>query len=138
MHEEIATLVEELFRPIAPEMMVRIRHHNETYPRSDAQNSYFIQLSLDSKEDESFEDCSCSYFDMWYNVDDKRFESGHIVLQENLRGQGNGRKLVEAREELAKRLGCSEIKITLNTNTGFWRHMGYVSIDGYMTKKLNL
>ncbi len=48
-----------------------------------------------------------------------------LDIGEKYRGQGWGRKSVEVVENIARKLGYSEINIVDNENPSFWQHMGY-------------
>ncbi|MCB9362279.1 GNAT family N-acetyltransferase [Candidatus Woesearchaeota archaeon] len=64
-----------------------------------------------------------------------------IFVHPRLRGQGYGRALVEAREELAGELGLT-VLINKNRNPDFWRYMGYEKLGRirqmYLGNKLGI
>ena len=130
MKNELTKLVEETFGKIPLPMSIRVRESEEVH--GDPKDSYFIQVSIGSKEFKP----DCSFFDMWYNRGENRFEHGYLKLKEHLQGQGYGRELAEAREELARKLGCRRIRINLNNNQSFWEYMGFKSNGQYWEKEL--
>jgi GNAT superfamily N-acetyltransferase len=65
-----------------------------------------------------------------YSLDFRERISSHgdIELPERMKKKGYARKLVEAREEVCRKLSIDFIVINYCTNASFWEHMGYASM----------
>jgi GNAT superfamily N-acetyltransferase len=98
--------------------------------------SYFVQISIGSKEGDPFHDPECPHLDFIYHGKKRCMEPVKFNLQQ-LKGKGYGRKLVEIMEELGRRLGCSKARVRPQPyGASFWEHMGYKGIGKYKEKKL--
>jgi len=121
------------------EVEIDIRLDSDTSPLDSSKQdneSYFIQISIGSDEDDSTRDSTCSYLDFWYNQNTNSLEHVNFSLKEDLRGKGFGRKLVESMEEIGRKLGCNRTKINLNLNPSFWAHLDYQDQGDYWEKHL--
>lgn len=76
------------------------------------------------------------HMDFWYNPFESRIDCMSLGLAEHLRGNGFGRKLVEAMEKIGKDLGCNTVRIDMNVNPSFWKHLNYQDNGAYTEKKL--
>lgn len=128
----------ELNKLSLPNHKTTVRKYCEVHPDYDTKDKspYFIQISIGSKSDDPSEDCICSYLDFWYNKKERRLHDICISLKDDLKGKGFGRGLVEAMEEVGKKLACDKSRIYLNTNPSFWEHMGYSPKGDYWEKQI--
>jgi hypothetical protein len=119
------------------EYKIVLKTYEEVYPRyDDPKLSTLIQISLGSKREDSMHDLKCSYLDFWYNKKEDRIDNINFSLKGELLGKGYGRKLVKSMEKIGRKLNCKTIRINLDTNNSFWKHMGYKKEDSYTQKKL--
>ena len=117
---------------------INVRDYADVYPHSKEDDKrQFVQISLGSDATNPNSDCACSYLDFWYDKNEKRIEHINYKLQDLLKNKGNGRKLVQAMEQVGKDMECKEVRINVNTNKPFWEHMGYKQKGDHWEKHLN-
>ncbi len=56
--------------------------------------------------------------------------NGDLKVDDEHRGKGLGRKLIELRETICEELGIQKIIINNNENSAFWEHLGYKQVNG--------
>lgn len=117
-------------------------HPENTLTNTDSNNTIMVKIDLLTKKysKNTNNKNNQSYLDFYYNIKQNRIEHMALRLKKNLRGKGYARKLVEAVEGVGKKLGCDTIRINVNINKSFWKHMGYElnqsSDEKYWDKKL--
>lgn len=59
-------------------------------------------------------------------LDKAQMNWSYVWVDENYRGKGLGRKIVDIGERIAERCGIREGYILSNSNQSFWDYMGYL------------
>ena len=91
---------------------------------------------LFSELENPFKDPHCSAVDFVIRRKDDRISHIWLRLEEDCRGKGFGRKLVEYLEEAAKALGFNKLQVNININESFWEHMGFKQVGNAWVKEL--
>jgi GNAT superfamily N-acetyltransferase len=135
---DIASFLEqELGKLCLPTFEITVRQYSEVYPHSqDTMNSEQIKITIGSKSESPWRDTECSFLDFWYNKEANRLEHINYFLLPELRGKGLGRRLVEIMEKTGQGLGCDNVRIDVDVNPSFWKHIGYRREKYYWEKKI--